>query len=458
MKPSGTVWVRTGFAALWLSACHTAPLACLLPPQPVTVVPSNIVLIVLDDVGVDKIRSYGVHPQPGRTPNLDALAARGVRFTSAYGEPSCSPSRAAMLTGRRPIHNGIGNNLRHRVSMSLDEITLPEVLSDHPTQQWSSFAVGKWHLSANDAKAATDPLDQGFGGFDGILGNAAHPYGLPPDGVDPGYFHWEHDVDGALSWSSTYLVTSQADAAITRVTMMPEPFFLYVAFSGMHVPVHIPPLELWSGGEPRSLPDIGDAMLEALDTELGRLIAAIGDRATIIVVGDNGTAAEMTRLPVNPLESKTTVHTAGVHVPLIVAGPWVEPGVRDGLVHVSDLFPTVLELAGLNPDDYAVEADSTSILPQIVLGEATRSCVVVERFGQNYAPRLKSYSFSILTDQYSLVHQKGEPDAYYARDPSQPIEGPDLRRLPMSPETADAIRELRQQARSNKREVKALWP
>ena len=95
--------------------------------------PSNVLLVIADDVGVDMLAAYGVHPDAPPTPTLDALIADGVLFERAYTPPSCSPTRAAILTGRRSFRTGIGKPIDEwlpEFALQLDERTLPEVLTD----------------------------------------------------------------------------------------------------------------------------------------------------------------------------------------------------------------------------------------------------------------------------------------------------------------------------------------
>ncbi|MGK0482322.1 MAG: arylsulfatase B, partial [Planctomycetota bacterium] len=105
----------------------------------------NILIVLMDDVGRDKIGAYADHPNPAPTPSLDALAAQGVLFRNAWAYPVCSPTRAALLTGRYGDRTGITTIIRAgdgvHTPLLLSETILPEVLPDH-----RSLAIGKWHL------------------------------------------------------------------------------------------------------------------------------------------------------------------------------------------------------------------------------------------------------------------------------------------------------------------------
>lgn len=415
-------------ALLWTTGgCSgEAPEPCVLPSDgPLPESPQNVVWILLDDVGVDKVGVYDVHPRPAPTPNIDALAAQGVRFRSMYAEPRCSIGRAALLTGRRPVHTGVGDNLDGVDALPDAEQTVAELLGD---AGYSTAAVGKWHLAGDDADPASAPGRQGFSRFDGILGNPLQEYVLPPS-APQGYSHWEHVVDGEAEWSTTYLTTHQADAAIALAAELPEPFFLYVAFSAAHGPTHDPPDHLWSVTESTNgTAGQADAMIEALDQELGRLLAAVQDRAVIFLTSDNGTQDDKVRPPADPLRAKTTVYTGGVHVPLLVVGGGLQPAVRDGLAHLTDLLPTALQLAGLDAEALTDELalDGTSLWPLAADDVAIRTCVQAERFSVFAEPFGKDHQRTVLQEATAYIEPLDGPDELYLRDPGAPVEGEEL--------------------------------
>jgi arylsulfatase A-like enzyme len=437
-----------------LAACGAdPPPPCTYAPEPATGTGGNVVLVVLDDIGVDKIGAYGVHPRPAPTPNIDLLAASGVRFTSAYSQPRCSSARAAMLTGRGSDRTGIGANVGEidNVSLPLSEMLIPEALTELGTA-YSSWAIGKWHLDDVDSvDAAYGPLDQGFAHFDGILGNPRWGVGgFDPDG---GYNRWERVVDGHVSMSVDYLLTAQADAAIAAIATLPEPFFLYVALSGAHAPLHIPPADLWRDADPAHELGVGDAMIEATDHELGRIAAALGNRATLILVGDNGTDAVLVRPPALRDHAKGTLYPGGIHVPLIISGPDIAPAVSEALVHVADLFPTVLDLAGHDASDLDVDIDGRSLVPLLDGVSEGRRCVLIEAFEPNRGPSDDNLGFgvhemSVIEDGFQLVRSR-ERDELFAVDAHASAEGDDLLRArgPLPPGARTALKSMRRRLR-----------
>lgn len=306
--------------------------------------PPNILMVVIDDLGVDFLPTYGAEGASiPKTPTLDTLASDGLRFTSAWSTPLCSPSRAELLTGRYARHFDLGTVIVHTAEFDLPDeaVTLPEYLGD----SWSTAFLGKWHLSSG-ARALTGPNDQGFGHWSGTIGNLGAE-SSPNQRQGLGYWNWERVTDGTLEMSTVYATTATVDDAVQQVTTLTEPWFVEVAFHAGHAPYHYPPPELlrrdWAGGSGGNAHKFG-AMIEALDTELGRLLEEIDPARTLVmVVGDNGTPQDV----VTPPAKGTTVE-AGINVPVIVRGPGIEPGgVVEAPVGLVDLPVTVLDLAGV---------------------------------------------------------------------------------------------------------------
>jgi arylsulfatase A-like enzyme len=342
----------------------------------------NVLLVVLDDVGVDQIGEFA---GAATTPRLDALAASGVRFTRAYAEPVCSPTRAALLTGRMPHQHGIGSQVRYpdgEWSLQPGERTLAEALG---AAGYATAAVGKWHLNTRAAGGSTAPLT--VGGFDRFAGFDDNLMGLGFDDELNDYFSWVMNRDGVYDRVDDYNTTVLADLALEHGNSLPEPWFVYLGLAAAHSPSHVPPAGLfhvapgdaWEGRERY------DAMLEAADTELGRLLDGLDPeraaRTTVIVVSDNGTDPTWLQEPFPAGRGKGTVYEGGVLVPLIVSGLGVTEGGREvsHLVHARDLFATVLDVAGLGA---SAPPESVSLAPYLVDPgrPAQRAWLTSERF------------------------------------------------------------------------------
>jgi arylsulfatase A-like enzyme len=343
----------------------------------------NIIVIIADDLGYGDTGAYG-SPRV-KTPNIDALAREGVRFTQGYvAHPVCAPSRAALLTGRYQTRFGYEFNPvgRDRTGgVSRDEVFLPQVLKG---AGYSTGMVGKWHLGQ---PSGYHPLDRGFDSFFGIMTGAtafmtdfqagdeeitppgaeasvglAEGVRAPPGATEaekmallrraaPVYRGREVVEEGAyLTDAFTREAISFIDAAAGR------PFFLYLAHAAPHTPLQAPARYITRN---RDIPDKGQrvyaAMVTALDDGVGRIRAELKardlERNTVIVfLSDNGCAGYIGTACTNgPLNGFKGLHLeGGVRVPYIISGPgrFRRGGVEDQVVSSLDILPTAAALAG----------------------------------------------------------------------------------------------------------------
>ncbi len=336
----------------------------------------NVILLIADDLGTDYLGFYDDGLDTAKLPNVRSLLASGVRFNRAWSFPYCSEVRAAMLTGRNPFRTGVGTVITSAANGQLDtaEISLGKLLKNAtaPTR-YATANIGKWHLHIQSPANRNFPAALGYDHYSGNF------IGQLPD-----YFNWQKIVDGAAPVPVTrYATTEQVDDALAWLETLDgtKPFFLWQAFNAPHVPFHLPPAALHSvpglTGTPQDIaahrPEYFKAMLEAMDTEIGRLFQWLDahnlrDSTNIIFIGDNGDDSRICQFP-NPNRAKGTVYEAGVHVPMLIAGPAVvAPNrVSNALVSTTDLFATVLELAGFADWQTHIPAakpvDAVSLLP-----------------------------------------------------------------------------------------------
>ena len=326
--------------------------------------PRRVLLILADDLGVDSLAAYDdLAPDASSprsfapTPTIDALCDDGVRFTEAWANPTCSPSRASMLTGRFAARNGVGHAVPlNGRGLAADEPTVPRWLASHANESVATALVGKWHLGATDETGgAATPNAFGWDHYAGPLENSVGDY-----------YDWERTVDGETAFTDVYATTSQIDDALQWVgdRGSDESWLMWLNLAAPHEPLHAPPEHLHTYG-PMS-PDRGDiaadplpyfqASLQAADTELGRLLDALDARGMgdvdVIFVGDNGSSGRIIQAPWRPDHAKETLYEGGVRVPLCVSGPSVAEGGRSSgaLVNLTDIFATTGDLFGLDPD------------------------------------------------------------------------------------------------------------
>lgn len=344
----------------------------------------NIVIIFTDDMGYGDLSCYG-HPII-QTPNIDKMAAEGIKLTSFYAAaPVCTPSRAALLTGRYPIRNlpnNIGPESTHGLPES--EVTIANILKE---QNYATMAIGKWHLGYG--KPELMPTGRGFDSFYGL------PYSndmllpwcpwLEPEHILELYRDNEPIREiGFKQDSLTIDYTSEAVEFIKK--SKDKPFFLYFAHSMPHLPIST--AKSFRGKSKAGL--YGD-VIQTIDWSVGEIMNAIkefglDDNTIVIFTSDNG---PWQNLPDRMLQrgvqlwhggsagllrgSKATSYEGGFRVPGIVRWPGQVPGglVSNEMATTMDLFSTIVKIAGCKlPSDR--EIDGGNILP-LLKGEGTTS-------------------------------------------------------------------------------------
>ncbi len=442
-----------------LSGCqdYGAPLVCERIDEP-----TNVLIVVADDMGVDKLGFMGVGADPPPTPTLDALAAEGMFFDRAYANPACSPTRATLMTGRHGWRTGIGRTVMEDDAfvLPLGELTIAEAAKCADDPVYSTSAAGKWHLGSMEGPAGAEhPLAQGFDWAAGSLANFRNV--VDPVQEEGDYYHWEKNDNGVLSWTRTYATTDTTDDAIARLERMPEPWLLYVAYNAPHEPHMAHPAEFHSYEltDDSSVRDFYDAAVESMDTELGRLIDALGDerkdRTNVLFLGDNGTPKDAIAAPYDRDHAKLTLFEGGVRVPVIVRGPAVsQPGSRsDAWVQTVDLFPTIVEWFGLDvaqvtgQDDGAnppITLDGLSLAPWLQDPDApsARETVYAESFAENGDPTPQRYHHMIRDAHWKLITHHDAPTELYAFEPDQVNEGPSLLEEPLTADAQEACDRL----------------
>jgi arylsulfatase A-like enzyme len=247
--------------------------------------PSNILYIVADDLGW---KDVGFHGSDIKTPNLDALAAKGAKLEQFYAQPMCTPTRAAIITGRYPMRYGLQTAVipqGHTYGLAVDEWLLPQALKDAGYQ---TAIIGKWHLGHADRKFW--PLQRGFDYQDGpLIGE-----------ID----YFSHKVDGKVDWYRNNEVVEEEGYSTTllgndAVRLIQEhdpnlPLFLYLAFNAVHTPFQAPQnyLDQYKNIEDPSRRAYA-ASATAMDEQIGRVVAVLEqkkmlDNTLIFFQSDNG--------------------------------------------------------------------------------------------------------------------------------------------------------------------------
>ena len=324
----------------------------------------NIVIIVADDMGYGDIGPYGSKDIP--TPNLDALARDGVRFTDAYvSGPYCSPTRAGLLTGKYPQRFGHEYNIlpnsvaaaHAAIGLPLTETTMADRLK---AAGYNTALFGKWHLGSAER---FHPMERGFEEFFGFI-DGAHSYMSPAVTERNPLFEGRKPVA-----EPAYLTDVLGDRAVEFIKRKrAQPFFLYLAFNAVHVPMEATDKYLKRFGHIKDEERrVYAAMLSAMDDGIGKALAALDDNTIVIFFNDNGgpTFAGGRNGSSNaPLRgSKRTTWEGGVRVPLIIK--W-KGHIAGGTTYSQpviqlDLLPTAFAAAGIKLDTKAL--DGINLLP-----------------------------------------------------------------------------------------------
>ena len=381
--------------------------------------PPNVVIILADDLAWADVGCYGAKFH--ETPRIDQLAAEGMRFTNGYAaHMSCSPSRAALLTGRSPARLKItayipgprlsGKYLTGEMKMELpfEEVTLAEVLKD---AGYSTLFVGKWHLGDSPFTPEKQGFDINIGGNrSGAPGNYFWPYGRDKKKNPKAYHGIEVPGLAATGKKGEHLCDRLTGEALKLIeSHRDKPFFLYLPYYDVHTPIQAkdPLIQKYKEKAKRmglpldekSTPFLPDgtpargtkpglrsnkarqiqnhpayaAMVETMDTNVGRIIDGLKklnleENTIVIFTSDNGGYPPVScNLPFRG--GKGWAYEGGTREPWIVKWPGkTKPGsVCDVPVIFTDIFPTVLEMTG-QPQRPELHLDGTSIAP-LLLGE-----------------------------------------------------------------------------------------
>jgi arylsulfatase A len=344
--------------------------------------PPNVILILVDDLGIKDLGNYG--NKLIETPNIDALAKKGMSWINAYSScPVCSPSRAAMLTGKSPARLNFTGHItaieKHRypanstiippqdlMYVPLDQIMIPEMLK---VKGYTSASIGKWHLG----NKGFWPTDQGFD-----VNIAGWTHGSPPS-------HFFPYKNTSSSWNSSiqnlvggregeYLTDRLTDETISFIRQQKDkPFFAYLSYYAVHVPLEAPQEKIEKYKvkllDSKINPTYA-AMVESVDDNVGKLVKFLESNnliknTVIILASDNGGLEEVTdNYPYR--RGKGHLYEAGIRVPLIMR--WddkIKPNTwTENRTISTDLFYTIKDISGQKG---MIDMDGRSLLPDFDL-------------------------------------------------------------------------------------------
>jgi arylsulfatase A len=356
----------------------------------------NLVLILADDLGYGSLACYG--SKQYRTPHLDRLAASGIRLTDFHGNgPMCTPTRAALMTGRYP----------QRCAWVPDEDLSPlfrEQRRENPAQRWAwgialaertlaetlrdagyrTGILGKWHLGYD---TRFHPMNQGFDEFRGFTGGAVDYHTHIATHGRKELDWWEGKEIRNESGYTTDLLTRHAVEFIAR--QKDRPFFLYLAHAAPHEP--------WQGRDPagkKSPAETYKEMIEVLDESVGQVVSALHDHGLekntlLVFCSDNGAAPPRGVAANGRLKGrKGSMHEGGHRVPFIASWPGVIPAgsTSSATAMTMDLFPTFAKLAGAETSSLP-RPDGIDLTPLLEGGKPGPGRTLHWLFGDTWAVR-----------------------------------------------------------------------
>lgn len=360
-------------AALWQIGSQTSTAVAATKP--------NFVLVITDDQGYGPVGAHG-HPWI-RTPNLDTLFSQSVRFTRFLVSATCSPTRAALMTGRHPMRNGVTHTILERERLTLDAMTLPQVLE---TVGYTSGIFGKWHLGDEDPY---QPHNRGFDeAFIHGAGGIGQAYNCScADAPGNKYFNPVVRHNGVFKKTEGFCTDVFFSGVLDWIAKVKEgdkPFFAYITTNAPHGPFIAPPENA------KRFTDLGFpgrcagfyGMIENIDENMGRLMAKLEawkllDDTVVIFMSDNGMTGGGSGPAGKPLGKdvdgnklfrynagmkglKGSADEGGVRVPFFVRwdGHYEAGTDIDRVAAHIDVLPTLADLAGAKLPDGQVEGRS----------------------------------------------------------------------------------------------------
>ncbi len=393
----------------------------------------NVIIVITDDQGHGDLSCHG-NPVL-KTPNLDALANASIRLTDFHVSPTCSPSRAAFLTGRSSNRTGVWHTIMGRSLLRENEITVAELLRD---SGYATGMFGKWHLGDNAPFRAEDR------GFSEVYRHSGGGVGQTPDYWDNAYFDGHYLHNGKFVPAEgfcTDVFFNHAKQFIQDQVKAKKPFFAWISTNAPHGPLHCP--EKWSAPYADQGKRVANflGMIANIDSNVGELRKMIQDEGIaentiFIFTTDNGTAGGDKIFNSNMRGKKGSEYDGGHRVPCFIhwPGKFIGGIDIDPLTAHVDLLPTLVELCGAElPTDVKLDGQSIASLlrdPKNIHDKWNERVIVTD--SQRVLDPIKWRKSSVMTSRWRLINGKALYDI--DADPSQ--------KKDLSADNADVVAKL----------------
>lgn len=358
----------------------------------------NILFIIADDMGKDAANGFSEGKIKPHTPHIDGIKKTGLSFNNFWVNPTCSPTRAAIITGKYGFRTNVvkvGN------ALSSSETILQKYISEQTNNAYTTALVGKWHLSGR--KTTVNPEDFGIDYFAGIM-----------KGGTRDYYSWNLYEDNTATTQTQYITEKFTDLSINWIKNQNKPWFLWLAYTAPHTPFHAPPKEMHSQGDLPQFSREQDAIpyymaaIETMDYQIGRLLKNLPikerENTVIIFIGDNGSPRRVAQAPYGK-NTKGSLYQGGVNTPMYISGYGVtRRGEDNNLINNTDLFATISQIAGGSANQ---THDSKSFKPLLTTSKIHRKFVYTEMI------KNEENLQTIRNAQYKLISESSEPKEMY---------------------------------------------
>ena len=383
----------------------------------------NILLIIADDMGRDATFGFSEGSLKPITPHINSIKNSGITFQNFWSYPTCSPTRASIITGKYGYRTGVkwaGDVLPST------ERSLQKYIKEETGSRYNSAVIGKWHLSGNNSSLNRSAF--GIDYYAGLMGGGLQ-----------NYFQWNLTNDQGTNLQSGYSSKIFTDLAMDWVGAQDQPWLLWLAYNAPHTPFHKPPSIMHNQGELTNYSEGMDPMpyylaaIEAMDFQIGRLINGLTqeerDNTIILFMGDNGTPNEVGQSPYPDNAVKGSLYQGGINVPLFVSGKGVQRTGNDyNLLTSTDLFSTIAQLAGVDSDEIH---DSKSFMNLLTADDGQRAF----QYSEMESPNASKWAISN-GDYKLIVRANGAQELYDLV--SDPYESENLIGAALSLEAIDA--------------------
>ena len=339
--------------------------------------------------------------------NINAIRNNGISFSNFWSNPTCTPTRASIITGKYGYRTGV-KGVGYELSIS--ETILQDYIRAQTNNKYATAVIGKWHLSGNNS--AINPETFGIDYYAGLIRGA----------VDD-YYQWQLSEDGTTSQNTDYITEVFTDLSIDWINQQSKPWFMWLAYNAPHTPFHVPPSNMHNQGNLPIYTDGLDAIpyymgtIEAMDYQIGKLLEGIPDdeldNTIIIFIGDNGSPNQVAQSLYSSATLKNTLYQGGINIPMFISGNSVSRSdIDNNLITSTDLFTTIAQITGSSTNEIHDSKSFKSLFTQSTIIRDYQYSELVDGTDDKWTIRNEEYKLIVNTvgieEMYNLVNDPYE--------------------------------------------------